>query len=97
MPKESTAYAEVIRVWHVPQVPGKPFYAQVDDLNDAVLVRDTLARYDAFEFRNRIKGDYCNASGIEYFDPRTVEWIEVEAEDIPELLDAHMGKMPLLY
>ncbi len=97
MPKNHV-YADKIRVWHVAQVPGKHFHVDVDDLNEAVKVRDALAEYDLFQFRNKIRGDFTNASGIEYFDPRDGgEWVEVDEDDIDDLLTEHLGRMPIEY
>jgi hypothetical protein len=93
MPKQPTTYAEKIRVWHVPQFPGKPFYVDVDDVNEAVKIVDVLANYDLFQLENKIKPDYSNASGIEYWDPREDEWFEVD--EIEDLLNEHMGRVPL--
>jgi predicted transcriptional regulator len=68
-----------LRVWHIPQVPGKPFYMEVKTISDAKLILDTLAKYDAFEFKNRIKPDYSNVAGLQVF--RNGEWEEWESDD----------------
>lgn len=56
-----------LRVWHIPQVPGKAFRVPVDSLVQAKLVLDTLANYDLFQYENSIKPDYCNAAGLEVY------------------------------
>ena len=56
-----------LRVWWIPQVPGKSFYKPVANLVEAKLLLDTLADYDAFQLRHRIKPDYCNAGGLAGF------------------------------
>lgn len=58
-----------LKVWWVPQVPGKPFEAPVSSVEEGVKVMDVLADYDRFQFENRIKPDYCNAGGLLMFDP----------------------------
>ena len=58
-----------MKVWWIPQVPGKPFEVDVETVDEGVKVMDILADYDAFQFENRIKPDYCNAGGINVFDP----------------------------
>lgn len=65
-----------LRVWHIPQVPGKPFYVAVDSVQSAVLVMDTLANYDLFQLENKIKGDYANVTGLELWDEASQEWFE---------------------
>lgn len=54
-----------LRVWHIPQVPMKPFIVEVASVEEGVRVMDTLADYDAFQYDNNIKPDYCNANGLE--------------------------------
>ena len=53
-----------LRVWWVPQVPGKAFYVDVASPSMGKIVQDILARYDAFQFENRIKPNYCNTGGL---------------------------------
>ena len=58
---------------------------------EAKLLLDTLALYDKFQYENEVKPDYdyCNAGGLEIFDPEDEEWIEwfdtETGEDISEL------------
>lgn len=78
------------RVWHIPQVPGKPFHVPVQSLGEAVLVLDALAHYDLFQFNNNIKGDYANVQGLEILE--NGEWCEwyddVNGKDIREYMDS---------
>jgi len=71
-----------LRVWWIPQVPMKPFHAEVATLHEAKLILDTLARYDLFQFENKVKPDYCNAGGLEAFrqdgDGEWCEWYDPE-------------------
>ncbi len=78
------------RVWHIPQVPGKPFHVPVDSLAEAVLVLNTLALYDAFQLENNIKGDYCNVQGLEVLeDGEWCEWYDdVNGKDIGDYMDS---------
>lgn len=71
------------RVWHIPQVPGKPFHVEVRDYAEAIRVKATLADYDTFQFENKIKPDYCNASGIQVYqhDLADEEMRDMELED----------------
>lgn len=81
-----------LRVWHIPQVPGKAFHVHVNTVDEAVLVMNALANYDLFQYNNNIKGDYCNVSGLEMYDESLTEedlvdmdlkdkWVEWYLED----------------
>lgn len=65
-----------LRVWHIPQVPMKAFYVEVKSPKEAIEVMDILADYDIFQFRNNIKPDYTNASGLQVFNEKNNEWEE---------------------
>lgn len=76
-----------LRVWHIPQVPGKPFHVPVIDVAMAMKILDALADYDNFQFQNRIKPDYCNASGLEIFENGAwVEWESADGDDVNSLM-----------
>lgn len=53
-----------LQVWWIPQVPGKAFEVDVLDVFEAAKLMNVLADYDAFQFENRIKPDYCNSGGL---------------------------------
>ena len=57
-----------LRVWWIPQVPGRPFHVPVSSVQEGVRIMDVLAKYDRFQFDNNIKPDYCNAGGLEMWD-----------------------------
>jgi hypothetical protein len=57
-----------LRVWWIPQIPGKPFHVPVKNIDEAKLLLKTLANYDLFQFKNKIKGDYANSGGLEVFE-----------------------------
>ena len=74
------------RVWHIPQVPMNPFHVPVNDIREAKLVLDVLARYDSFQFENNVKPDYSNAAGLEVFeDGEWVEWYDLDGNSIDEV------------
>lgn len=84
----------IMRVWHIPQIPGKPFYIPVKNEKEAKKFLDALEGYDIFQFNNNVKPNFCNASGVEVFDEETNEWcdwyIETQDdyfEDIDEFLE----------
>ena len=77
-----------LRVWHIPQVPGKSFHVDVTSPQEAKRVLKVLADYDFFQYENRIKPDYCNAAGLERYEaddgdgrPGWCEWYDEETGD----------------
>lgn len=76
-----------LRVWWIPQVPMKPFYVPVANLDEALLLLDTLAKYDIFQYENRIKPDYANAGGLNvYEDGEWVDWESDNGDNIDDFL-----------
>ena len=70
-----------LRVWHIPQVPAREdadiFRVDVKTVDEAVLILNTLWSYDNFQFERKIKPDFSNASGLEYWDREPVRsWQE---------------------
>ncbi|MCK4503388.1 MAG: hypothetical protein KAU22_10160 [Desulfuromonadales bacterium] len=84
-----------LRVWWIPQLPGKSFYVGVGSVAEGVKIMVTLAQYDLFQLENNIKPDYCNCGGMQMFDPNDTEdapegsWVswhdEESGEDDPDL------------
>lgn len=74
-----------LKVWWIPQVPGKPFEVEVSSVEEAAKLLTVLADYDAFQFENNIKPDYSNAGGLnELIDGEWVSWEdEKTGEDDP--------------
>lgn len=71
-----------LRVWHIPQVPGKAFRVPVASVDEAKVLLRALAQYDLFQYENRVKPDYCNAQGLEVFeDGEWCEWRHPETDD----------------
>lgn len=68
-----------LKVWWIPQVPGKSFEVAVDNVKEAVVLLDALANYDMFQFENNIKPDYSNAGGLMMWEDD--EWTDWEIED----------------
>ena len=76
-----------LEIWHIPQVPMKAFRKPVKNIEEAKLLLKTLWDYDIFQFKNHIKPDYFNASGLEEFDGK--EWSEYynnEGDDVCQIL-----------
>jgi hypothetical protein len=82
-----------MRVWHIPQVPGKAFHIRVDNIKEAHDVLHVLANYDLFQYKNKIKGDYSNASGLEVYvtdydgegNPGWNEWHNDDGYDLDDV------------
>jgi len=79
-----------LRVWWIPQIPGKQFYVDVDTVKEGVKIMDVLAKYDSFQFDNNIKPDYANAGGLMMFDETDDtdgadgSWVDWEDEETGE-------------
>lgn len=72
-----------LKVWWIPQVPGKPFEVPVATIDEAKKLLDVLAKYDDFQFANRIKPDYCNVGGLVVFeDGAWLDWTDADGNDV---------------
>lgn len=80
-----------LRVWWIPQIPGKPFHVAVPNPEAARTILDVLANYDLFQLKHNIKGDYCNAGGLEVFEGEWCEWYD---EEFGDDIDAYTPKVP---
>lgn len=69
------------RVWWIPQIPGKPFYAEAPDFKTARLIDKTLGRYDIFQCENNIKSDFANVGGIQYWDEYEQAWFDIDERE----------------
>lgn len=81
-----------LSVWWIPQVPMDSFNVPVTDIEQALFVMETLAEYDRFQFENRVKGDYCNAGGLNVWDAARGEWCEWEDEDGNQIDDIRRSR-----
>lgn len=76
-----------LRVWHIPQIPMKPFRVDVKDVEEGKKLLNVLADYDLFQLENHIKPDYSNASGLEIFeDGEWCDYYDEEGRDIWEII-----------
>lgn len=83
-----------LSVWHIPQVPMKAFRVLVPTPEEGKRMIDALAEYDLFQFKNNIKPDYSNASGLNVFeDGEWVTWYNEDGEDIDDLKFDESGKL----
>lgn len=77
-----------LKVWWVPQIPGKAFEVAVSSIEEGKKLLDVLADYDQFQYENGIKPDFCNAGGIvryEHFeDDDEPSWVDVPDEEMED-------------
>lgn len=74
-----------LKVWWIPQVPGTPFERRVANLEEAAVLLDALAAYDAFQLVHNIKGDYANMGGlVRYEEGEWIDWESPDGEDFEE-------------
>lgn len=83
---------KMLRIAHIPQLGGHAFHVNVDHLQEAKKIMDVLAAYDHFQYENRIKPDYANATFLEEFDLNDGEWVswmddETGIDDLDEFLE----------
>ena len=76
-----------LRVWWIPQVPGKPFMAEVTSVAEGRLVLDVLAAYDLFQLAHRVKPDFSNVGGLQVFSEEMGEWEDWYDEDGDDVQD----------
>ncbi|MGG1444982.1 hypothetical protein ABE354_23615 [Brevibacillus laterosporus] len=81
-----------LRVSHFPQITCEPFTVEVDNLEQARLMYNTLADYDLFQLNNNIKPDYANSTIVERWDDEQQEWLmwfdeETGIDDINEYFE----------
>lgn len=76
-----------LRVWHIPQVPGKQFYVYVDTIEEGKKVMDILAAYDLFQLENRIKPDFTNVQGLQMYEESENDWIDWDMETEDDYFD----------
>lgn len=73
---------EKLRVWHNCQIGAVDnFYIPVDTVDMGWKIINTLSDYDLFQYENNVKPDYCNASGLEYWDEEEQDWLEWYDDD----------------
>lgn len=66
-------------------MPMKPFVQNVRTVDEGKLLLVALARYDEFQFKNRIKPDYSNAGGLEVFeDGEWTDWNDADGNSIDD-------------
>ena len=54
----------------------------VQNFVEAKFLMDALAKYDIFQFENRIKPDYCNVGGLMEWDADEGDYCDWHPDDI---------------
>ena len=86
--KNKTTPIGQMRIWHIPQVGASvpTFYVPVASVQEASKLLDVIWDYDNFQYENKIKPDYCNASGLQVYGAN-FEWEEWYGEVDGEMYD----------
>jgi hypothetical protein len=86
-----------LRVWWIPQIPGKPFFVKVHSFVDGLWLQSVLADYDQFQLDNNIKPDYCNVGGLQRYSEELAKedeagngWCDVEEEECHDIIRASL-------
>ena len=66
------------KVRYVPQVPMESFEVEVENIEMAIKLYETIVKLSIFEFKNKIKSDYSDAGWIQYFNEEDNEWCDIE-------------------
>jgi len=79
-----------LRIWHSSNVPNKLFSKEVDSVEEAKMLLNTLADYDLY-LGELIQS---NAQGLEVYDPQDYGWTEFydeEDRDIGEIMEEDLN------
>lgn len=68
-----------LKVWWIPQVPGRAFEISVSTEAEGRRLCSILADYDLFQYKWHIKPDYSNSGGVARFEDG--EWCDVEKDE----------------
>ena len=72
-----------LKVWWIPQVPMESFEIPVSDANQGAFLLRVLSEYDAFQYLQKVKPDYCNVGGLQVFeDGEWCDWQDPETYEI---------------
>ena len=88
-----------LRVLHYPQVPCTPFFVDVKDEEQALLIRETLANQYLFLFDNNFIDDYSNVILVVMWDENSdgewnPDWVdyynEAEGMEFDEFVETYL-------
>lgn len=100
--KKQTATIGDLRVWWIPQIPGKPFTVRVKDPEEGMRILEVLASYDMFQLHHRIKPDFSNVGDLQQWDGEDwMDWGEDETgldiREVATLLEEDGAWIPRRY
>ena len=82
-------------LWYIPQVGSgvKTFKYSFSNLLEAVKALDMLYIFSSYEYNNRIKPDYCDMGGVQYWDVMEQAWYDVDYDALEwdDEYRAHLG------
>lgn len=88
-----------LRVLHYPQVPCEPFFVDVKDEEQALLIINALADQHLFLFDNNIIDDYSNSISVVMWDENsdgegTADWVDYyndeEMMEFDEIVETYL-------
>jgi Superinfection exclusion gene product 17 len=94
-----TARHGQLKVWWIPQIPGRKFEYLIETLVEAKTVLNTLAEYDMFLLQHGHRVDYSNAGGLMVFDEDDTNdgplgsWVDWYSEDGTEFDDIGLSEL----
>ena len=65
-----------LRVLHYPQIPCEPFFVDVKDEEQALLVKETLADQHLYLYDNNFIPDYSNIIMVVMWDDVEKDWVD---------------------
>lgn len=89
-----------LRVLHYPQIPCTPFFVDVKNEEQALLIRETLANQHLFLFDNNFISDYSNIISVVMWDENSdgegnPDWVdyynEEEAMEFDEFVETYLS------
>lgn len=86
--------APEIRVWWIPQVPMTEFVYDVPTIDAGIMLCDVLAKYDLFQYENKVKPDYCNTGGVMWRHP-TAATVDIVERGIAAVIDNALAGLVL--
>lgn len=66
-------------------MPMKAFKVDVSSISEAKKILKVLTDYDIFQFEHKVKPDYSNTGGLEFFNGEV--WEEFEDEEGKDIWD----------
>ena len=57
-----------LKIWWYPQIGGPRFEMRVQDVAEARIALNTLAKYDLFQRDSKIRSGFSNAGGLDVYD-----------------------------